>query len=514
MSDPTFPATILPPDATYEVQDPVLHHIALGTAASSGQAFFDQLVCHIAGALHADIVFVTECTTPDRSHARTIAHWRDGQAAANFDYAVQPYPCNYVVQGQIYIQPAGLRVAFPNEIDGMESYIGVPLLSSKHHVLGHIVVLGRQPIANAPTGLSALRIFAARAAAELERTYAERELATSQAQLKASEMYYRQLFDNNPLPIFVYDVATYAIQAVNRAAVALYGFAEADILKMRFIDLVPTDYHQQFEQWVSDPIQTISPWDIFVHQRANGQQIIVQISRRYMLLDDRAVGISIVNDITAQKLVEAERDAAIEERTRLARDLHDAVSQTLWSASLLADTIPKLWEDDPTAAKHRLAQLGQLNHTALQEMRALLLQLQPDRIMTENLPNMLRQLVVLARLHSDIAIELQVSGQPPIVRPAVQMTYFRVAQEAINNVIKHAHASTVRIELAWLPESNQLLRLRVIDNGRGFDLASSPSGMGLKNMTARAKAIGACLAITTGPTQGTTVELAINEVMK
>ncbi|GAB4514906.1 MAG: hypothetical protein OHK0046_17640 [Anaerolineae bacterium] len=296
--------TIIKLDDDYDISDEVLHHIALGTAARSGNEFFSALVEHTAQALHADMVFVTECTTPDLLHVQTLAHWYKGTLAENFDYDLTPYPCTHVIQGNIYVHPSNLLASFPNEINGMESYIGVPLVGTTGTILGHLVVMNEHEIDEKPRGLSALRIFAARAAVELERLRSEKKLATSEER-------YRLLFDTNPLPIFVYDADTYEILAVNQSVMRIYGHTEAALKLMHFHDLVPESDRQQFTDWLKQPPEPDKPWEcVFEHSIKSGKLLTVQLSRRSLRFEGRAAFLSVVHDMTTQRAAERERDAA------------------------------------------------------------------------------------------------------------------------------------------------------------------------------------------------------------
>ncbi len=138
--------------------------------------------------------------------------------------------------------------------------------------------------------------------------------------------------------------------------------------------------------------------------------------------------------------------AASKERQRLARDLHDAVSQTLFSISLMAEVLPRIYEKDPEAGRQRLEELRQLTRGALAEMRMLLLELRPAALAETSLPDLLRQLgeavVGRARIPVDVRIDETVS--PP---PEVAVALYRIAQEALNNVVKHAAAGQATVTL-------------------------------------------------------------------
>ncbi|MBI2954187.1 MAG: GAF domain-containing protein [Chloroflexi bacterium] len=211
------------------------------------------------------------------------------------------------------------------------------------------------------------------------------------------------------------------------------------------------------------------------------------------------VGVAVEN---ARLYEQAEEAAVAAERSRLARDLHDAVTQTLFSASLIAEVLPRLWERSPVEGRRRLEELRQLTRGALAEMRSLLLELRPSTL-TEAAPGeLLRQLAEATSGRARVPVSVTVEGQAPMP-PDVKIAFYRIAQETLNNIAKHANASQVFMSLNCRPDS---VELRVSDDGRGFDRSRvSSEHLGLGIMNERAEAIGATLSITSQPGHGTQV---------
>lgn len=201
--------------------------------------------------------------------------------------------------------------------------------------------------------------------------------------------------------------------------------------------------------------------------------------------------------------------AAISERNRLARDLHDAVSQTLFSASLIAEVLPKLWARNPEAGRQKLDELRLLTRGALSEMRTLLLELRPGTLSEMDLGDLYRHLANAFTGRNRLMVELSVDGQ--IELPAdVKEVFYRIAQEALNNVSKHANAA--RVEMTLARADNQVI-LKVQDYGRGFVTNEiSPQSMGLKIMQERADSIGARLLVQSTPETGTCINLNWKDV--
>jgi signal transduction histidine kinase len=195
----------------------------------------------------------------------------------------------------------------------------------------------------------------------------------------------------------------------------------------------------------------------------------------------------------------------------LARELHDAVTQTLFSASLIAEAVPAVWEKDPQQGRNLLQELRSLSRGALAEMRTLLLELRPAALVETHLDDLLRQLGEAASGREGIPVNVVVDGKGTLP-PEVHIALYRIVQEALNNVVKHARASEVTVRLCYTcaePAEGRLRKsvlLSIMDDGRGFDPSQAPHHrLGLEIMQERASAIGARLFIDSRPGEGTQV---------
>jgi nitrate/nitrite-specific signal transduction histidine kinase len=200
--------------------------------------------------------------------------------------------------------------------------------------------------------------------------------------------------------------------------------------------------------------------------------------------------------------------AAVRERSRLARELHDAVTQTLFSASLIAEALPACWRNDPAEGEQLLGELRQMTRGALAEMRTLLMELRPAALAETSLHDLLRQLAeaFIGREGGAVVIDLDESCPLPT---DVHIGLYRIAQEALNNVVKHARASQVTLTLECGGTDDQrAAELIVRDNGRGFSAQQvAPDCLGLSIMQERADGIGASLEITSQQGQGTEIRV-------
>jgi len=222
-------------------------------------------------------------------------------------------------------------------------------------------------------------------------------------------------------------------------------------------------------------------------------------------------------DITERKKAERlnskiQKEKALnEERNKLARELHDTVTQTLFSANLIAEVIPKIWKKDPEAVIKRLEEVRQLNSTALMEMRILLYGLRPSDFKNENLGNLLKALLKTLDTRSRIPIELKIDGEYKFP-PKIEFGYYRIAQEALNNIIKHSNATKASLILKTYPES---IYMNISDNGRGFYYNKiNSTSLGLTIIRERAKLIGASIDIESIPGKGTRITVIYNKKKK
>jgi PAS domain S-box-containing protein len=204
--------------------------------------------------------------------------------------------------------------------------------------------------------------------------------------------------------------------------------------------------------------------------------------------------------VNAELYEHAQELAALQERQRLAQNLHDAVNQSLFSAGLIADVLPRLWDQDQGEARRSLEDLRRLTRAAQAEMRALLAELRPSALTDTDLGELFHLLG--NALSGRINIPVTVTVPHDVILPAeVQVAFYRVCQEALNNIARHANASQVDIDLK---DEGTAIELRVHDNGKGFDPEQIVSGhYGLSMMHERAEAAGALLTVTSSPGEGT-----------
>lgn len=240
------------------------------------------------------------------------------------------------------------------------------------------------------------------------------------------------------------------------------------------------------------------------------------------------VAITMVN---AELYEQARALAALQERQRLARNLHDAVNQSLFSAGLIAEVLPRLWERNPDEARKSLEDLRRLTRGAMAEMRELLAELRPSVLTDSSLGDLLRQLANAFTGRTNITVTVNSTGEH-ILPPLIQVAFYRICQEALNNIAKHAEASHVEIDMQYETGKSQeagtvqttapikyagfplvaivtSVKMSIRDDGLGFDLGKTvtPGHYGLGMMRERAEAVEAHITFTSLPGHGSTVSV-------
>jgi two-component system nitrate/nitrite sensor histidine kinase NarX len=237
---------------------------------------------------------------------------------------------------------------------------------------------------------------------------------------------------------------------------------------------------------------------------------VAHTDRNYFTSHHSDLALTVANQaaitlVNADLYKQAQALAAFQERQRIAQNLHDAVNQSLFSAGLIAEVLPRLWDRDQALARESLEDLRRLTRGAQAEMRALLAELRPSTITDAELSDLLGLLVnsFIGRTNIPTSLNIVGGGSLP---SEVQVAIYRICQEALNNVAKHARASKVNI---YLKQEKTVIELSIQDDGLGFDREQNISGhYGLSMMRERAEAVGALLSVTSQPGHGT--ELTIN----
>jgi PAS domain S-box-containing protein len=344
------------------------------------------------------------------------------------------------------------------------------------------------------------------------RDMSERERL--ERELRESEERFRFLIENSPDIIFAVDAGgrfTYVSETVRRSL----GREPEEMVGQPFGDMIayaPGDEAgMRFGLMRDDPDLEIT--NRLTLRHADGRLLPFEVSSVGVRQDGVFAGVQgAARDISERERLErdlrrqAGELASSQERAHLARELHDSVTQALFSMTLVTRSVELLIDRDPAIAKEKLTSLRDLQREALAEMRALIFELRPGNLENDGLLAALRThtAALQGRIGLPVVVTSELSERLPL---EVEEVLYRIAQEALHNVVKHAAARQVEVAV---DRRGPDVVLRIRDDGKGFDAALVPDGhLGLTGMRARADKIGATYSVMSRTGEGTTVEVVV-----
>jgi len=336
-------------------------------------------------------------------------------------------------------------------------------------------------------------------------------------ELRESEARYRYLVESSPDLVWMTDQRG-RLTFVSDRAREIVGWDPDEIVGRSIADLAPPDGRTSARArflWLrrhpAEPHRAR-----FRVLGADGAERLLEVTGIGMVADGAFAGAhGVARDIGERDRLEADlwrqaaELAASEERAHLARELHDSVTQALFSMTLQSRSLELLVERDPAKVPGKLAELRELQREALAEMRALIFELRPGNLREHGLVPALRTHAAALSGRIGLPIVVEAGFGDERLSPDVEEALYRIAQEALHNIVKHAGARQAQVEIARGADG---IRIRVQDDGHGFDPQAVPDGhLGLAGMRARAERLGGQFLITSEIGSGTTVEAVVPE---
>lgn len=351
----------------------------------------------------------------------------------------------------------------------------------------------------------------------IARKVAERahQAATvANAELEESEKRYSSLFYESPQPMWVYDIDSLLFSKVNKAAVKLYGFTEDELLRMRILDLSPQHEQQRMLHALSNECKQTGATQNngrFSHITKSGELLDVEIYCNRIRINDKDYRLIIAVDITEKMRVENKITKAIiktqeDERYEIGGELHDNVCQILASSQM---SISMLNNSLPASMRTFYDQGKQSIKLALDEIRNLSHRLAPaffDEMTLEEAFKMLTASVNTSNRYN-ISLYFYKSLNTEILPRDLQLNLYRIVQEQLRNIVKYSNATYISIDL-MINNKNELI-MQTSDDGDGFDISISRSGIGLANMKRRAELFSGSIKIDSSPGNGCSITVSI-----
>ena len=354
------------------------------------------------------------------------------------------------------------------------------------------------------------------------------ELETANASLIASEQQYRELFKGNPFPMWIVDGETHRFLAVNDAAVRHYGYSAQEFLAMSAGDLVVGEAAPKFRRTDNSGTDCLSaPSGTLVHWLSSGKAIEVDVFCQAVLFEGRRARLELIEDTTERNradrkirqseeqlhhLAERLRSAQEEERTRIARHLHDEMGQRLTALKMTSDWVLRRLpargaSQAETDIRHKLDAFSKQIDEMIEIVQKLASDLRPD-ILDLGIGAAIEWLTqeFQSRSEIDCTVVTPASDEPLDSQRATEM--YRIFQEALTNVARHSGATRLDVDLK---QERSRLVLTVHDNGRGItdEQAADSNAIGLLGMRERAALIGANLLVRGRAGDGTTVRVEL-----
>jgi signal transduction histidine kinase len=333
-----------------------------------------------------------------------------------------------------------------------------------------------------------------KAAPRWRRTVSDSLLAIAGVALVTGIMAVAQLYSRLPSIVLIYLLLIITMASLRGSYAALLTAVLASFSFDFFF--TPPFYGFSFADLSADDL--IDPW-VFLATGIIASQLIVALRRRAEQATRREQETRLLSE-------QAQQLATFQERQRLARELHDSVSQALYAINLGARTAREALDSDPGEAIAPLEYVMALTVASLAEMRALIFELHPESFASEGVVAALTRQVTVLRTRYKLSVDAQLCEEPPLSLEDKQ-TLYRIAREALHNIVKHAHAHTVLLQLS---RQDGELVLEVCDDGEGFDTTGSfPGHLGLRSIRERAAQLGGTCSIESVPSQGTRLRVCV-----
>lgn len=336
--------------------------------------------------------------------------------------------------------------------------------------------------------------------------------------IRESEYLYKNLFYKSPLPICVCEAGTFQFVEVNEATVQLYGYTRKEFMKMTAFDIMSPEEKQELQQSLPTANHGNRPSILRKHVKKNNETIFVEVWTHAINYKGNNAWLVLTNDITEkiqlqnqlveekirrqQEIAKAAIDAQENERETLGRELHDNISQVLTTARLYLNCA----RETPAMQENMITRSIETISSAIEEIRRLSGSMIETFHKEVGLELSLNDLIEKIRLAQKCNITLQFSvPDEQQLDDKLKMTIFRIVQEQLNNILKHAEASEVQVAII---QKKRLLQVTIADDGKGFDTTRKRNGIGITNIISRTELFNGRVKIVSSPGNGCSMQVS------
>lgn len=339
------------------------------------------------------------------------------------------------------------------------------------------------------------------------------EIVEAEKELKESEKKYRLLFEQSPLPMWIYDPESLKFIEVNKAAIKHYGYSAEEFENMTLFDIRPPEEREKLLKYFEKDRELFHLPESWQHQKKNGEKILVEISSSPIDYFGSQYYLILATDVTQQRTAEKRVISSLiegenRERKRIAQELHDGLGQYLAAANMNFDAVKDASSSLPEKKQKQF--INGLNHLkhAISETRSISHNLMPRAVEDYGLPLAVEAMIDTYRKSTSISFTYYQNIQGVPISDEISINLFRIIQESLSNAIKYSKATKINIQL--IKDKLDLL-LTIEDNGVGFEKKNKKldMGLGLKTIRTRTNALGGNFELETEPNKGTLIHVIV-----
>jgi PAS domain S-box-containing protein len=388
--------------------------------------------------------------------------------------------------------------------EGLRSCWSFPILNSKEEVMATFAIYHKTTQTPAPDEEKTIE-----RAKDILSIILENKI--SEALLKISVESYRYLFNNNPSSIIVWDISTLKIIEVNETAIDIYGYTRDEFLKLTIKDIFPSGQENSILEKQGTAVNLMKPAQ-YSHITKAGNKIITELSLHTIIYNYKKAMLALGNDVTdkirlenslkeerkirQQQITDAVITGQEKERVEIGQELHDNINQILATSKLYLELALK----NPKKQTELIQESKVLTERAMTEIRKLSYSLLPPSLNEIGLLEALNDMVETIESAKLLKIEPNWKAfDETVLTKKLKLTFFRIVQEQLNNIIKHAHATTAFINIV---NRDNHIYLEIQDDGIGFDPSKRKTGVGLKNIISRSEVNNGVVNIKSKPGEG------------